>query len=238
MSFEDPRYQFQEHTMADRAPAQDRAQFIVRTYTHLFGAIAALCVIELGLMMTPLPDAMMQMLAGSQYSWLLVLGAFMGVSWIANSWAQSETSLATQYLGLGVYVVAQALILLPVLYMAANYGGASVIPTAGIATACIFTGLTVTVFITRANFNFLGPFLGIAGMAAMGFIVVSILFGFSLGNLFTVAMIGFAGAFILYDTSKVMREYRTTQYVAAALALFASVALLFWYILQFFMGRD
>jgi FtsH-binding integral membrane protein len=36
-----------------------------------------------------------------------------------------------------------------------------------------------------------------------------------------------------------MHEYRVGQHVAASLALFASVALLFWYILQLLMSsRD
>ena len=30
---------------------------------------------------------------GSRYSWLMVVGAFMAVSWIANNWAQSSASL-------------------------------------------------------------------------------------------------------------------------------------------------
>jgi FtsH-binding integral membrane protein len=36
-----------------------------------------------------------------------------------------------------------------------------------------------------------------------------------------------------------LHHYRTDQHVAAALALFASVALLFWYVLQlFWANRD
>ena len=75
------------------------------------------------------------------------------------------------------------------------------------------------------------------GFAAMGFIVVATLFGFALGPIFTYAMIALACGYILYDTSNVMLHYRIGQHVAAALALFAAVALLFWYILQLFMSR-
>jgi hypothetical protein len=49
-------------------------------------------------------------------------------------------------------------------------------------------------------------------------------------------MVAFASAAILYDTSKVMHHYSTQHYVAASLELFASVALLFWYILRIVMG--
>ena len=49
-------------------------------------------------------------------------------------------------------------------------------------------------------------------------------------------MVVFACGYILYYTSNILHHYRTDQYVAAALALFASVALLFWYVLQIFMS--
>jgi FtsH-binding integral membrane protein len=52
-------------------------------------------------------------------------------------------------------------------------------------------------------------------------------------------MIGLAGAAILYDTSNVLHNFPEDRYVAAALELFASVALLFWYVLRLFMSsRD
>ena len=64
------------------------------------------------------------------------------------------------------------------------------------------------------------------------------LFDFNLGNLFAGVMVAFAAAYILYYTSNILHHYRLDQHVAASLALFASVALLFWYILQLFMNRD
>ncbi len=234
---ESDRYIPQEYTMVDQAAADDRAGFILRTYSHLFGAVAALVAIEAVLLRLPIGDQMMDLLSRSQYSWLIVLGAFMGISYLANRWAQSDTSIAMQYAGLSLYVVAEAIILLPLLYIARNYASPAVIPTAAIITLCAFTGLTAIVIATRKNFSFLGPFLGIAGFAALGFIVCSILFGFSLGIAFTAIMIVFACAYILYDTSKIMHEYRTDQHVAASLALFASVMLLFWYVLRLVMDR-
>ncbi len=72
----------------------------------------------------------------------------------------------------------------------------------------------------------------------MGLIVVAIIFQFSLGPIFTYAMIALACCSILYSTSNVLHHYRIGQHVAAALALFAAVALLFWYILRLFMSRN
>jgi FtsH-binding integral membrane protein len=76
------------------------------------------------------------------------------------------------------------------------------------------------------------------GILALVAIAGSVLFGFHMGTWFSVAMIGFAGAAILYDTSNVMRHYPEDRHVAAALELFASIALMFWYVLQLFMSRD
>jgi len=227
----------QEFTLADRASVDDRASFIVQTYVHLFGAVMALIALEAVLLNLPIAEQLARTMT-SGYMWLAVLGAFMFVSHIANKWAHDATSIQTQYMGLGLYVVAEAFLLLPLLYVAANFGGPDVIPVAAITTLCAFTGLTAVVIVTRKNFSFLGPFLGVAGMVALGFIVCSILFGFSMGMLFTVLMIGLACGYILYTTSKIMHEYRIGQHVAASLALFASVALLFWYILQLVMARD
>ena len=75
------------------------------------------------------------------------------------------------------------------------------------------------------------------GILALVLIVAAAIFGFELGVFFSVAMVAFAGAAILYDTSNVLHHYPENRAVGAALELFASVALLFWYILRLFMSR-
>lgn len=229
-------------SMVIDAPASERVAFIKRTYLHLAVAVYALVALEWALF-TFVGDAIEPMLA-FKYSWLIVLGAFMLASHMAHRWAQNSTSLATQYLGLGTYVVAEALILYPILWIADRFGGnvaiggttVGVIPLAAGITAALFALLTIVVFATRKDFSFLGPALTIAGFAAMGLIVVSLIAGFNLGVLFAFAMVGFAACYILYDTSNILHHYRTEQHVAASLALFASVALLFWYVLRIVMA--
>jgi FtsH-binding integral membrane protein len=215
----------------------ERTTFLRRTYGHLAGAVAAFIALQVMLFTLIPPDAMANAVGTmvSGWNWLLVLGAFMVVSWIANSWANSATSLQTQYLGLGLYVVALSLICMPLLFLASQLA-VNVIPTAGLMTGVVFAGLTGLVFTTRADFSWMGRYLGLAAFAALGFIVCAILLGFSLGLLFSSVMVVLASAYILYETSNVMHHYRTTQYVAASLALFASVGLLFWYILQIVMA--
>jgi FtsH-binding integral membrane protein len=133
-------------------------------------------------------------------------------------------------------VVAEALIFAPIIFIASRLSDPSVIPTAGILTLFLFGGLTAIAFTTGKDFTFLGGILKIGGFVALGLIVCSVIFGFKLGLIFSGAMVVFASAAILYDTSKVMHHFSPDQYVAASLELFASVALLFWYILRILMS--
>lgn len=222
--------------LAYQAEPSARALFIHRTYSHLAAALLVFTGLTGFIVTSPLGESLTRAMLGT--SWLLVLALFMGASFIANIWAKSDTSIGLQYLGLGLYIVAEALIFTPILWFA-NYSYPGVILEAGIVTGMLFLGLTASVFITRSDFSFLGPILTISGFVALGVIICSILFGFSLGTLFSGAMILFAGGAILYDTSNILHHYRTDQHVSASLSLFASVALLFWYVLRLFMAlRD
>ena len=213
-----------------------RVAFIRRTYAHLAGAIGLFVLLEYILFQLPIHKQIVASMLGSRYGWLLVLGGFMAVGWVAEKWANNATSQKMQYLGLGLYVLAETIIFLPLLYVAAYYADRSVIPTAGLLTVTIFAGLTGTVFITRKDFSFLRGGLMIAGFAAMGVIVAGIVFGFSLGLWFSAIMVGLAAGYVLYYTSNVLFRYRTDQHVAASLALFAAIALMFWYVLRIVMA--
>ena len=225
---------------AAEAVPDDRARFIRKTYMLLAAAILAFILIESFLFVSGAAAVIATTIfsAGS-IGWLGVLGLFMVVSWIANNWATSQTSVGTQFLGLGLAVVAEAVIFVPLLTIAAIRSDDPwlMLFKAGTVTIGLFLGITATVFLTRTDFSFLGPILAIGGFAALGFIAASILFGFTLGNLFIFAMIAFAGTAIIYQTSNVLHRYNTEQHVAASLTLFASIALLFWYIILLFSGR-
>lgn len=225
-----------EYPIAAHARSEERSLFIRRVYGHLAGAILAFMAIETLLLNIPGIEQIVWPMLRGRLSWLVVLGAFMLVGWIAQSWAQSRTSQGIQYLGLSLYVVAEAIIFLPLLLIAKSMTDATIIPTAGILTLAVFGGLTLAVFITGKDFSFLGPILSVAGLLALGFIVASMIFGFSLGSLFAFVMVGLMSAYILYYTSNIMYHYETDRHVAAALALFAAVATLFWYILQIVMS--
>ena len=220
---------------ASGASVDARAAFLVKTYLHLVGAIFAFVFMEFALFAAGIPYLFMELLMrAGNLAWLAVMGAFIGVSFLANRWARSDTGQLMQYAGLGLYVAAQVVIFMPLLLLASLIDPAA-IPTAGLVTLVLFGGLTGVVFITRKDFSFMRGILGVIALAGLGTIVASILFGFSLGVWFSGAMILLAGGYILYDTSNVLLHYRTDQHVAAALALFSSVALLFWYVLRIFL---
>jgi FtsH-binding integral membrane protein len=138
---------------------------------------------------------------------------------------------------MAVTVLLQALIFLPLLAYAVYFTDASVLSSAVGVTLAIFGGMTAIVAYSGKNFSFLGPFLGVIGIAALITIVGALIFGVSLGFYFAVAMVVFAAGTVLYETSKVIHEYTEGQHVAAATGLFASVALLFYYVLMAFLSR-
>lgn len=238
MSYADNPYRAPLGDFASVAAVDERTSFITRTYLHLAGAVTLFVVLEAVLLSMPGVEKLVGTMIGGRFSWLIVLGAFMLVSYVANNWATSAVSPGMQYAGLGLYVVAQSVIFVPLLYIARRMDpSGQIITSAAVATLGLFGLMTAAVFITRKDFSFLRTFLVFGGLAAMGFIVVAIIFGFSLGPIFIYAMIALCCGYILYDTSNVLHHYRIGQHVAASLALFASLALLFWYILQLFMSR-
>lgn len=213
------------------AAAEARATFIRKTYLHLFGAILAFIGIETAIFGLGLESPILNAVFSTSYGPLIVMVAFMIAGWVAQSWAHNATSRPMQYAGLALYTVAEALIFVPILYLGTRVGE-DVIPTAGFLSLMIFGGLTAIVIFSGANFSFLRTALVIGGWSAIAVCIMGAIFGFHLGLAFSGAMVVLASGYILYDTSNVLHTYRTDQYVGASLELFASVALLFYYILR------
>lgn len=217
------------------ADVDTRALFIARTYQHLFGAIVGFVLIEVLLFKSGLAERMAIAMLGT--SWLLILGGFIIVNWLASHVAHRSESLPLQYAALAGFVVAQAIIFVPLLFIANHYAPGA-IKSAAVVTMIGFACLTAVVFISRKDFSFLGGILRWAFIAALLLIVAGVIFGFNLGMAFSVGMVALAGAAILYDTSNVLHHFPEDRYVGAALQLFASVALMFWYVLRLFMARE
>jgi hypothetical protein len=212
-----------------------RSTFIWRTYGHVAAAILLFAAIESYLFSNGLPQPLAQRMLG--LNWLLILGAFMVVGWLATHVAHTVQSKPLQYLALAGFVAAEAVIFVPLLALAMAVQPGIVESAVGV-TLLGTAGLTAVAFITRKDFSFLRGILVWGGILALVAIVASVLFGIEMGTWFSVAMIGFAGAAVLYDTSNILHHYPEDRYVGAALQLFASIALMFWYVLRLFMSRD
>ena len=209
-----------------------RATFISRTYGHLFGAMALFTGIEVAIFKAGLAEKMFDAMMGR---WIIVLGAFMVVSWIASHMAARARTLPVQYMALIGFVAVEAVIFVPLLYIA-NAVADGLIASAAIVTMGGFAGLTFIAFATRKDFSFLGGIIKFGMFAALLAILAGWMFGFQLGTFFSVGMVVLAGAAILYDTSNILHHYPEDRYVSAALGLFSSVALMFWYVLRIFIA--
>lgn len=217
---------------------ESRARFIARTYNTLFLAILAFTAIEIGFFMSGVADAIAPRILQSRAIFFALIGALMVGSWLGSHVAFSARSSGAQYAALGGYVLIEAVVFMPLLWLA-NQVAPGATSSAALVTLAGFGGLTAIAFTTRKDFSFLGGLLRWGAIVALVLIVASLLFGFQLGVFFSVAMVAFAGAAILYDTSNVLRHFPEDRHVGAALQLFSSVALMFWYVLRIFIAsRD
>jgi FtsH-binding integral membrane protein len=214
--------------------ADARAGFISKTYAHVAAAILLFTVIETWLFKSELIVPLSQWLLS--FNWLLVIGGLMVISWLATHASQQTQSKPLQYLALVGFVAAEAVIFAPMLLIA-SIKAPGIIEDAATITLLGTFGLTATAFITRKDFSFMRGILVWAGILALVAIVSAVLFGLQLGTWFSIAMIGFAGAAVLYDTSNIIHHYPEDRYVGAALALFSSIILMFWYVLRLLMSR-
>jgi len=211
-----------------------RQVFLLKTYAHLFAAMSAFALIEIALFKSGWADLIVAKMAGAP--WLLILGAFMVVGWMSTRVAHTVSSVALQYLAFAAFVAAEAILFLPLLYFA-EYNAPGVIASAAYLTLAGFGGLTLVAFWSGRDFSFLSALLKWGGVCALLAIVAAFVLGFELGTWFSAGMIAFAGAAVLYDTSRILHHYPEDRYVGAALELFGSVAMMFWYVLRILNSR-
>jgi hypothetical protein len=212
-----------------------RFDYLKQVYGLLLAGIAGFVAIETVLFTTGIADAIAEFVFGT--TWLLVLGGFMLVSWLANRLAFSARDRSTALAGYALLVLAQSIVFVPLLWIARESAPGVIGQAAGV-TLVGFVGLSGVAMTSARDFSFLGSMLKWVGVGALLLIVSAVVFGLSLGTWFSVAMIVFAGGAILYDTQKILRSWPVGTEVQAAMQLFSSVALLFWYVLRLFMSRD
>lgn len=215
-----------------------RTTFIVRVYQHLGLALAAFVAFEVALFRLGAAEALHDFFArGGGGTWLLLLGGVAIVNWFAAQAAYDITDPGRQYLGLFGVAGGQALIFAPFLYRVLALEGSAPVVNAVWITAIGFAGLSAVGYLTRKDLSFLRPLVMWGFVSALVLIVAAALFGLDLGTWFSLAMIGLAGAAILYQTQGILRTYPETAYVGAAVSLFGSLMTMFWYVLRLVSRR-
>ncbi|MGY0391535.1 Bax inhibitor-1/YccA family protein [Bizionia sp. KMM 8389] len=231
--------QFQEAPLLAHVTETERVAFYKKTYAHVAGGVLVFILFEYLLLQSEtVVSFTLSMIDG--YKWLIMLGGFMFITNYAERMALQTVDKNKQYLAYAIYILAEAIIFVPLIYVAIVYtnSGPEMLNQAAIVTLGLFTGLSAVVLLTKKDFSFLKTGLTIGFFIALGLILAGTLFGFSLGLWFSVGMCLLAGGSILYQTSNMVNKYTTDNYIPAALGLFASLMLLFWYVLSIFMSRD
>ncbi|MGB5555061.1 MAG: Bax inhibitor-1 family protein [Flavobacteriaceae bacterium] len=212
----------------------ERVVFYKKTYAHLAGAVLLFVLVETLFFQIEFIVNLAISLTGG-FSWLLLLGGFMLMTHYAERLALKSDNTNMHYAGLVLYVIAEAFIFIPLIFIAimmAGEGAFNILNQAAILTLSLFTGLSAIVYLTKKDFSFLKSTLAVGFFIALGLIVAGTLFGFNLGLWFSVGMVVLASGSILYQTSNMIHKYQKHQHVAASLGLFLSLLLLFWYILS------
>jgi FtsH-binding integral membrane protein len=217
-----------------QASTEERAAFLRKVYLHVGGAVGLFLILETILQAMPFAERVAARMSGA---WLLVILGFWVVGWISSRWTEPGLPLSQQYLGLGLFTVAEAIIFMPLIAYVRLYEDPNVLPTAGLLTLCLAAGLTLIALDPRTDFSILRGVLLLALPVAFGLILASIFFGVGLGGWFSLLMIGVAGASILYKTDEITKTARTDAYVSSALSLFASLMLLLWYVIRLLSRR-
>lgn len=228
----------QNKIILSQATDQERVAFYKKTYAHVAGGVLAFIAFEYLLFQSVnIVEFALSMTVGSR--WLIMLIGFMLVTSYAESTVMKTTNKNVQYMGYALYIFAQSFIFIPLIFIAITYTESfEILKQSAIVTLSLFTGISAVAFITKKDFSFMRAGLTIGFFIAIGLIVAGMLFGFDLGLWFSVGMCVLAGGAILYQTSNLIHKYGTEDYIPASLGLFASLMLLFWYVIQIFMSRD
>ena len=228
-------YAVSQDMFAVDAALSERLSFLRKVYLHVFGAILLMVGLLFLYFNTSAADTILG-LFGRRTWWIALIG-FMAVTWIAQSLALSGARPALQYLGLGLFTVAESIFTVPAIWLA-NRINPDLIGQSAFLTLLITGGLTLFVVFSKADFSFLRNFLFVGGLAILGVGILSALGmfgGFQAGTLISGAIVALMCGYILYETSLIMHHLPTTAHVAGALMIFGSIAQLFRHVLYLMM---
>jgi FtsH-binding integral membrane protein len=213
--------------------AADQQGFLVKTYAHLFLGISLFFAFGY-LLYTLKVGILVASLFSNTLTSFIGFGLFILASTTAQSFAMRQSSKPVQYGALALYAFVEAIFFSPLFLIAVSTQ--LLLPAIGI-TLGIFATLTAIVMITGKDFSFLKSILFYVGFAVFGVIILGFFFpALVTGIGFAAFMIVFAGAYILHDTSRVLRDMDKTNYIGASVSLLASFILLLWYVIRLLLS--
>ena len=152
-------------TLVSQATDIEKGEFYKKTYLHVAFALLAFALVEYILLFN-IPEEYIIAMVSQKFAWLLILGLFWLGSTLANKWTLSQ-SKNVQYLGLAFYVLLEAIIFLPMIYLAVVYTESlEVLKQAALLTLALFGGLTAVAFLSNKDFSFLKNVIVIGGFAS------------------------------------------------------------------------
>lgn len=213
--------QLQSQTIPSNALADARIAFLGKTYGML-----ALCILagSVGAYLS------MGSVFPYQHPWIMLFVMIGGVFAVQ---ALRHTPGINLLALLGFGAITGMAISPLVGFVAAKSG--MLVMQAFMTTAVAFSALTIYTFTSRRDFSFLRGFVW-TGLIALIVLGLSNLFFESSMLALASAGIGVLlfSAFILYDTSSILRDYPNDEYIAAALTLYLDVFMLFENLLYLF----
>jgi len=215
-------------TMTTTQLADDRITFLGKTYGMLALCIAAGSIGAFMSMGLTFPQEHPFMVL------LLMIGGIFMVQAVRHK-------AGINFIALLAFGALTGMAVAPLVGVVAAKSGA-LVTQAFMTTAVAFVALTAYTFISRRDFSFLKGFVWV-GLISMIVLGLSNYFFFQ-SPLLALGMSGMGvllfSAFILYDTSTILRDYPNDEYIAAALTLYLDVFLLFEHILALFgiLGDD
>ncbi|WP_020408892.1 Bax inhibitor-1/YccA family protein [Hahella ganghwensis] len=172
---------------------------------------------------------------GMAFNPIMHFGAFIGalvISFVIHKVANSVWGLVLAFAFTGLL----GLTIGPIVGAYLSMGAAETVTTALGLTAFAFFGLSGFVLTTKKDFSFLSSFLVVGFCVIVGAVVLSFFIessGFALA--ISGAIVLFASAAILYETSAIVHGGQT-NYILAAVSLYASIYNLFMSLLHILMA--
>jgi modulator of FtsH protease len=163
---------------------------------------------------------------------IVFLGAFFGASFARRIRGLNLLALLGFTFVAGLFV-APSVFIASAMAVAGGTMDASPVRDAFLLTGAAFTGMTTYCFITRKDFSFLGAALNTGIWVVIGAGLLAMFLGSSALSLAvaSVSVLLFSG-YILYDTSRILREGDDGDAIGAALRLFLDVINLFLALLR------